>query len=205
MTEPVSHTAEVRKFLFFKDSRPIAPTIDDKITAAVQEIKEQAGGGFAGLLLLSMALNVDDLIKFQPFSDGWNFFLLVLCVLASLGILASHAQATPREFQCGIDGKRTFLTGILSFAATLATVWTIAAAAAGYVFTVQLEQLYETRGIAFLVTSLLTLLGALRAIQERIQWILDLRAEQGHMLPQGPEGETASPKSVPAWFQRPTN
>ncbi|MFM1977170.1 MAG: hypothetical protein RL145_2016 [Pseudomonadota bacterium] len=195
MTEPVSHTAEVRKFLFFKDSRPIAPSIDAKITAAVQEIKEQVGGGFAGLLLLAIALNVDDLIMFQPFSDGWDFFLLVLCVLASLGILASHAQATPREFQCGIDGKRTYLTSILSIAATLATVWTLAAAAAGYVFTVQLEQLYETRGIAFLVTALLTLLSALRSIQERIQWIFDLRAEQGHVPAQGTDGKATGPNA----------
>ncbi len=200
MTEPVSHTAEVRKFLFFKDSRPIAPTNDEKISVAVEEIKEQTGGGFAGVLLLSIALNVDDLIAKQSWSGGWEFFLLVTCVLAGLGIFASLAQSSPRSFRSGIDGKRTFFTSILSGAATLATVWTIASAAAGYVFTVQLEQLYETRGIAFCVTALLVLLSALRAIQERIQWILDLRAEQGHVLAQGAECETASPNAEPVEF-----
>ncbi|MCA3694405.1 hypothetical protein [Aquidulcibacter sp.] len=205
MTEPVSHTAEVRKFLFFKDSRPIAPSIDDKINSAVQEMKEQVGGGFAGLSLLAIALNLDDLIKFQPSIDGWEFFLLAICVLASLGIFASLAQANSRDFQCGIQGKRTHVTSILSSAATLAMIWTFAAAAAGYVFTAQLEQLYETRGTALLVTALLTLLSALRAIQERIQWILDLRAEQGQVSAQRADGEAASPKSGPAWFQRPTN
>jgi hypothetical protein len=203
MTEPVSQTAEARKFLFFKDSRLIGPSIEDKINAAVQEIKEATGSGFSGVVLICISLNQDILIKSQGSSDLWDFFVFGMCALAGIGIFAISNGAQPRRFQSGIPNKLTFTSSVLSSVAAIAAIWTLVAAAGGYIFTEQLAQVYETSGFALLVTALLVLLGALRAIQERIQWILDRRAEQGHVLAQGAESEDTNRESQPAWYQRP--
>jgi hypothetical protein len=61
----------------------------------------------------------------------------------------------------------------------------------------------DARNLALLANAFVMLLWSLRSIQERIQWVLDLRAEQGHVLAQGAESEDTNRESQPAWYQRP--
>ncbi len=205
MTEPVSQTAQVRKFLFFKDSRPIGPTTDDKINAAVQEIKELVGDGFSAAMLLVMAMGM----QVSPSLEGnirlfWELFLTAVWFVAILGMCASGVTAKPRTYQSGIPSKRTYGTNTLLTCLILSLGWACFVGFGSLMLEDQLGYLSDVRGLSILVSSFLTALYVLRAIQERIQWILDLRAEQGLVLPQGADGEAASQKSGPAWFQLPT-
>ncbi|WP_395779809.1 hypothetical protein [Aquidulcibacter sp.] len=204
MTEPVSHTAEVRKFLFFKDSRPIAPSIGDKITATVQEMKEQVGGGFSAVMLLVMAMGM----QVSPNLEGnilmfWELFLTAVWIVAILGMFASGVTAKPRTYQSGIPSKRTYGTGTLLTCLILSLVWACYVGFGSLMFEDQLGYLSNVRGVSFLVASFLTALYVLRSIQERIQWILDLRAEQGLILAQGTDGKDGETDSHSAWIERP--
>ena len=201
MTEPVSHTAEVRKFLFFKDSRSIGPSIDDKITAAVQEIKEQVGGGFGAVMLLVMAMGM----QVSPSLEGnsllfWELLLTAVWIVAILGMAASGVTANRGTYQSGIPSKRTYGTNTLLTCLILSLGWACFVGFGSLMFEDQLGYLSNVRGLSILVSSFLTALYVLRAIQERIQWILDLRAEQGHVLAQGADGEAASPNAEPVEF-----
>lgn len=201
MTEPVSHTAEVRKFLFFKDSRPIAPTIDDKITAAVQEIKDDVGGGFSSVLLFVMAMgalvfpNVEDIILMF-----WQFFLTLVWIVAIFGMVASGMSAKRRIYQSGVPSKQTYGTFALLVCLIFSVGWAFFVGFGSLILGDQLEFLSEVRGISVLVTAFLFALYVLRSIQERIQWILELRAEQGHVLAQRTEGTATGPNAGPVEF-----
>lgn len=205
MTEPVSHTAEVRKFLFFKDSRPIGPSIDDKINSAVQEIIHGVGTGFTSVLLLCIPIGLIPVFGEGPIGDLKNGLLALFYILGALGMLTANRKIGPRLYQSGIPNRRTFVSDALSLVMAVA-------AASAFVLIFELwplngglSQQNDAGKLALLANGFLLLLWSLRMIQERIQWILDLRAEQGQVSAQGADGETASPKSGPAWFQRPTN
>ena len=204
MTEPVSQTAEPRKFLFFKDSRPIGPTIDDKINAAVQEIKEDVGSGFSFVLLLVMAMgaqvfpNVEDIILVF-----WQFFLTLVWIVAIFGMVASGMSAKRRTYQSGVPSKQTYGTFALLACLIVSVGWTFFVGFGSLIFGDQLEYLSKVRGISVLVTPFLFALYVLRSIQERIQWILDLRAEQGLILAQGTDGKDGETDSHSAWIERP--
>ncbi len=201
MTEPVSDTADVRKFLFFKDSRPIAPSIDDKITAAVHEIKEQVGGGFGAVMLLVMAMGM----QASPSLEGnslmfWELFLTAVWIVAILGVAASGVTAARGTYQSGISSKRTYGTNTLLTCLILSLGWACFVGFGSLMFEDQLGYLSDVRGLSILVSSFLTALYVLRSTQERIQWILDLRAERGHVSAQGADGEATGPNAGPVEF-----
>lgn len=205
MTEPVSQTAEVRKFLFFKDSRPIGLGMEDKISAAVEEIKALVGGGFSAVMLLVIAMGM----QVSPSLEGnsrifWELFLTAVWIVAVLGIAASGVTATRGTYQCGIPSKRTYGTNTLLTCLNLSLVWACYVGFGSLMFEDQLGYLSNVRGVSFLVVSFLTALYALRSIQERIQWILDLRAEQGLTLAQSTDGKDGEMDSQSAWIERPT-
>ena len=203
MTEPVSQTAEARKFLFFKDSRPIGPTSDDKISAAVQEIIHGVSMGFTSVFLLCLTLSLIPLFGKGPIGDLRYALLGLIYILASLGMLSANSKIGPRLYQSGIPKRRTYVSDAL---------YVGMAAAAGSAFVLIFEiwrpsgvssQQNDANKFALIAHGFLLLLWSLRMIQERIQWILDLRAEQGHVLGQGAESENTNRGSRPAWYQRP--
>ena len=203
MTEPVSQTAEARKFLFFKDSRPIAPTIDDKITAAVQEIVHAVVIGF--LSVLQMCAPILRIASFgeSPLSDFWDVLLVLVFILAVIGMLTTYSKIGPRPYQSGIPRHRTYVSDALGVGmiVTLGAVFMLMFGL--WRFDAQVDQQNEASYILLLAIAFLMLFWSLCTIQERIQWILDLRAEQGHVLGQGAESENTNRGSQPAWYQRP--
>lgn len=203
MTEPVSQTAEARKFLFFKDSRPIAPSIDDKISAAVQEIIHGVGMGFTSVFLLCLTLSLIPLFGKAPVGDLRYGLLALIYILASLGMLSANSKIGPRLYQSGIPKRRTYVSDAL---------YVGMAAAAGSAFVLIFEiwrpsgvssQQNDANKFALIANGFLLLLWSLRMIQERIQWILDLRAEQGHVLAQGTDGKEGEGDTQSAWIERP--
>ncbi|MCA3696145.1 hypothetical protein [Aquidulcibacter sp.] len=200
MTEPVSHTAEVRKFLFFKDSRPIAPTNDAKITAAVQEIIHGVGMGFTSVFLLCLPLSLIPLFGEGPIGDLRFGLLALIYILASVGMISANSKIGPRLYQSGIPNRRTFVSDALSVVMAVAVASAFVLIFELWPLNGGLSQQNDAGKLALLANGFLLLLWSLRSIQERIQWILDLRAEQGHVLAQGADGEAASPNAEPVEF-----
>jgi hypothetical protein len=203
MTEPVSQTAEARKFLFFKDSRPIGPTIDDKITAAMQEIVHGVGMGFLGVFQICLSINIIASLGESPLFDFGSDLLILVFIVAGIGMLTTISKIGPRPYQSGIPRQRTYgssalLVGMMvilgAFFTLMFGLWR---------FDAQVDQQNDARDILLVANAFLMLLWSLRTIQERIQWVLDLRAEQGHVLGQGAESEDTNRGSQPAWYQRP--
>lgn len=200
MTEPVSHTAEVRKFLFFKDSRPIAPTNDDKITAAVQEIIHGVGMGFTSVFLLCLPLSLIPLFGEGSIGDLRFGLLALIYILASVGMISANSKIGPRLYQSGIPNRRTFVSDALSVVMAVAVASAFVLIFELWPLNGGLSQQNDAGRLALLANGFLLLLWSLRSIQELIQWILDLRAEQGHVLAQRTEGTATGPNAGPVEF-----
>ncbi|MFN8732583.1 MAG: hypothetical protein ACK5ZD_05420 [Hyphomonadaceae bacterium] len=203
MTEPVSQTAEARKFLFFKDSRPIGPTSDDKITAAVQEIVHAVVVGFWSVLQMHVPMLRIASFRESPLSVFWDVLLVLVFIVAFIGMLTTYSKIGRRPYQSGIPRQRTYGSSALlvGMIVTLGAVFMLMFGL--WRFDAQVDQQNDAISILLLAIAFLMLLWSLCTIQERIQWILDLRAEQGHVLGQGAESENTNRGSRPAWYQRP--
>ncbi|OYU52791.1 MAG: hypothetical protein CFE27_05450 [Alphaproteobacteria bacterium PA1] len=203
MTEPVSHTAEARKFLFFKDSRPLGPTIDDKINAAVQEIIHGVSMGFWSVFQFCLPISMIASFRDSPLFDFLSVLLVVVFILAVIGMLTANSKIGPRPYQSGIPRHRTYVSDALGVGMVA-----VVGCAFALVFDLwrpngPLSEQNDASNLALLASAFLMLLWSLRSIQERIQWVLDLRAEQGHMLARGTERDEIDPNAEPAWYQRP--
>jgi hypothetical protein len=203
MTEPVSQTAEARKFLFFKDSRPIGPGIEDKISAAIQEIIYAFSMGFMSLFQIYLPISMIASFRDSPLFDFLSDLLLVVFILAFIGMLTANSKIGPRPYQSGIPRHRTYFSDALG-------VGMVAIVGCAFALISDLwrpngpqSEQNDARNLALLANAFVMLLWSLRSIQERIQWVLDLRAEQGHVLAQGAESEDTNRESQPAWYQRP--
>jgi NADH:ubiquinone oxidoreductase subunit 6 (subunit J) len=203
MTEPVSQTAEARKFLFFKDSRPIGPTSDDKITAAVQEIVHAVVMGFYSVLQMCVPMLRIASFGESPLFDFGDVLLVLVFILAGIGMLTTYSKIGRRPYQSGIPRQRTYGSSALlvGMIVTLGAVFMLMFGL--WRFDAQVDQQNDASYILLLAIAFLMLLWSLCTIQERIQWILDLRAEQGHIVGKGAEREDTNRGSQPAWYQRP--
>ena len=202
MTEPVSQTAEARKFLFFKDSRPIGPTIDDKITAAVQEIVHAVVMGFYSVLQMCVPMLRIASFGESPLFDFGDVLLVLVFIVAGIGMLTTYSKIGRRPYQSGIPRQRTYGSSALlvGMIVTLGTVFMLMFGL--WRFDAQVDQQNDASYILLLAIAFLMLLWSLCTIQERIQWILDLTAEQGHGLAHGNVDDETN-GSRPAWYQRP--
>ena len=203
MTEPVSHTAEVRTFFFFKDSRPIGPTIDAKITAAVQEIVHAVGMGFLSVFQICLPISMIASFGDSPLVNLGSVLLVLVFILAVIGMLTTNSKIGPRPYQSGIPRHRTYGSSALLVGVMVALGAAFTLSFGLWRFDAQVDQQNDASKIALLAGAFLLLLCSLRSIQERIGWIVDLRAEQGHMLAQGTDGDEIDPNAEPAWYQRP--
>jgi hypothetical protein len=203
MTEPVSQTAEARKFLFFKDSRPIGPTTDDKISAAIQEIIHAVVMGFMSLCQIYLPIHRIASFGESPLFDFLSVLLFVVFILAVIGMLTANSKIGPRPYQSGIPRHRTYVSDALGVGMVAVVGCAFALISDLWRPNGPLSEQNDASNLALLANAFVMLLLSLRSIQERIQWILDLRAEQGHVLAQGAESEDTNRESQPAWYQRP--
>jgi hypothetical protein len=203
LSEPVSQTAEARKFLFFKDSRPIGPGIEDKINAAVQEIIHGVSMGFWSVFQFYLPISMIASFRDSPQFDFLSVLLVVVSILAVIGMLTANSKIGPRPYQSGIPRHRTYVSDALGVGMVA-----VVGCAFALIFDLwrpngPLSEQNDASNLALLASAFLMLLWSLRSIQERILWVLDLRAEQGHVLAQGAESEDTNRGSQPAWYQRP--
>jgi hypothetical protein len=203
LTEPVSQTAEAQKILFWTDKRPIAPDVETKITCTIAEIGMtgvQVVGSLMliGFLLLIRAGESEDFSVAQSMSGP---FLIMLAVVLGL-LTGTRAQEWfPRStFQSGIPTDRTRLSRILFVIAITALAgFTVSLLLIGLDLGEQ-SDLYLAELAGLHTVCALASYGS--SIIVRARWILELRAEQGHGLAHGNDGDEST-ASQPALQERP--
>jgi len=190
MTEPVSHTAEVQKILFWTDKRPLAPDVETRITCAIAE----AIGAMAGMasFLVSICLIHNFGVWRQDFSSAdlkaeisiAMMFVAVALIYAIGNNLAKRTGGHNVLFQSGIPAARTRVSRVIKiiFYASLAIfLLELSYDLAGGRFRGGVVDAYFVE--IFVLVALFGLASGISAAQERLNWVLDLRAQQGHKIP----------------------
>jgi hypothetical protein len=203
MTEPVSHLAEARTFLFFKDARPVGPSIDAMITAAIQEIKDAIGLGLLGVILLSLVFKKVSYFLGPHIQEFTDLFRMFVFWIAMFGIIASLSKFKPRLYQSGIPNKRTRFGNALRVCVIIAASWAFLVTFGSLIFGEQLKPFRSQSILAIVVTSSTMFLYAMRFIQDRVEWILDLRAEQGLDFAPAAKGSGSNAGPQPASYGLP--
>ncbi len=203
MTEPVSQTAEAPRFLFWTDKRPIAPDVETKITCAIAEIGMTGAQVVGSLMLIGFPLLIragesEDFSVAQSMAGP----LLIMLALVLGFLTGTRAQEWfPRStFQSGIPTDRTRLSRILFVIAITALAgFTVSLLLIGLDLGEQ-SDLYLAELAGLHTVCALGSYGS--SIIVRARWILQLRAEQGHGLDHGNDGEDTNRGSQSALFQR---
>ena len=203
MTDPVSHLAQARTFLFFKDERPVGPSIDAMITAAVQEIKEAIGLGFFSVILLSLVLKKVSYFLGPHIQDFTGLFRMFVFWIAMFGIISSLNNFKPRLYQSGIPITRTRFGNALRVCVVIAASWAFLVTFGSLIFGEQLKPFRNQSILAVVVTSSTMFLYAMRFIQDRVDWIIDLRAEQGLDFAPAAKGSGSNAGPQPASYGLP--
>jgi hypothetical protein len=215
MTEPVSQETEAQKILFWTDKRPVAPDLETRITCAIAEMGQRAYSA------LVTSISVGIIFQFLPGRGivsslegssfdyfGYALFGPILIIFGSfLSILigpplGDRSDLHMPTYQSGIPQQRTRISRALFLAAALLPI--------GFLIHVLFVSIDLTRlkGPYFAeLLGVFILLGVsshAAAAIERVRWILQLRAEQGHVLAFGEEGEDVNKGSKIPWYRRAT-
>lgn len=193
-----------QKFLFWTDKRPIAPDVETKITCAIAEIGVAAAQVvsslmFIGFLLLIRAGESEDFSSAQ-FMYG-SLLMILASVLSLMTVTGTQEWFARSDFQSGIPTDRTRLSRILFVIAITALAgFTVSLILSvldlgehGDLYLAELAGLHTVCALASYGSSIIV----------KARWILQLRAEQGHGLAHGNDGDETT-KSRPAWHQRST-
>jgi hypothetical protein len=174
------------------------------ITAAIQEIKEAVGAGFGSFFILFIVLRKVSASFGTDVQYLTELFLILMYLIALLGVFAGLRNFKARVYQSGLPLTRTRLSNVLYICVLGAASWAFLVTIGSLIFVEQLKPFREQDRLALLVTSCTMFLYAMRLIQERIEWIIDLRAEQGFDFAAGADGEKSDLASRPAWYRRAT-
>jgi len=192
-----------QKILFWTDKRPIAPDLEIKITCAIAEIGmagvQVVGSlGFIGFLLLFRA-GVSEV--FSSAQSVYGTLLMILAsVLSLMTVTGTQEWFARSDFQSGIPTDRTRLSRILFVIAITALAgFTVSIILVGLDLGEQ-SDLYLAELAGLHTVCVLASYGS--SIIVRARWVLQLRAEQGHGLAHGNDGDETT-ASQPAWYQRP--
>ena len=213
MTEPVSYTAEAPKFLFWTDKRPLAPDLETRITCALAEAISAIVGNSALMMLVYF------IYKFSaerqsingPIPASFFDFPLVLLVLILVLTIALGNYNIKRgwgenvAFQSGIPLARTRVSRWICI--LLCPVMVLGAGA--FIFDMfsgnGRDGFFGSYSVEFLVLVLIFgLSGGIATAQERLSWVLDLRAQQGHAIPFEPHPMAAPIVVENDWWKKPT-
>lgn len=198
-----------QKFLFWTDKRPIAPDVETRTTCAISEIgmgafQVLASLGFIGFMLqLQPELSSADYPVFQSLFGPALIMLaigLMLVIGTHEGFLATRGRIRRPVFQSGIPAKRTRLSNILIWVAACALVGIAVSLLLLILDRVELSDVYLPELVG--LHSVCALAGYALSVIARVRWLLELRGEQGHVLPLDTDGEDTNRGSQPALFQR---
>ena len=212
MTEPVSHKAEAQQILFWTDKRPLAPDVETRITCAIAEAIGAIAGMTAFLMFIGFIYQFG--VRRQNLSstslETSDFSLAIVFVAVALMIvignnLAKRTGGRNVFLQSGIPSARTRVSSLIKiiFYASLA-VFPLAVSydLAGGRFRGGVADVYSVE--IFVLVAIFGLASGISAAQERLSWVLDLRAQQGHAITFKTHPMAAPMTVENDWWKKPT-
>jgi hypothetical protein len=180
-----------QKILFWTDKRPLAPDVETRITCAIAEAISAIVGNSALMILVYFIykFSADRQNINNPVSESFFGFPLVLILV----IVALNIALGNYNFKRGSGQNLAFQSGI-PLTRTRVSRWTsvllcslMALGVSAFVF-----DMFSGNGrngfsgsysVEFLVLGLILGLSAgIATAYERLSWVLDLRAQQGHAI-----------------------
>jgi hypothetical protein len=201
-----------QKILFWTDKRPLAPDVETRITCAIAE----AIGAIAGMaaFLMFIAFIYQSGVRRQNISstslETSDFSIVFVFVAVALMIVIGNnlAKRTGGQnvlLQSGIPPVRTRvsrLIKIVSYASLAVFPLALSYDLAGGRFRGGVVDAYFVE--IFVLVAIFGLASGISAAQERLSWVLDLRAQQGHAITFKTH-PMASPMTVENdWWKKPT-
>ena len=199
-----------QKILFWTDKRPIAPDVETRISCAIAEAIGAIAAMTSFLVFICLVHNFG--VWRQDFSGAnlkaeLSIAMMLVAVVLIYAIGNNLAKRTGGRnvlFQSGIPLARTRVSRFikLMFHATLA-VFLLALV---YSFAVGQHRggIFDTYSVEMMVfAAILGLAAGIAAAQERLSWVLDLRAQQGHKIPLEPHPMETPIVVENDWWKKP--
>lgn len=199
------------KILFWTDKRPLAPDVETRISCAIAEAIGAIAAMTSFLVFICLIHNFGVWRQDLSGADlGAEFAIAMMFVVVALiyaigNSLAKRTGGRNVLLQSGIPLARTRVSRFikLMFHATLA-VFLLALV---YTFAVGRIRggIFDVYSVEIMVfAAIFGIASGISAAQERLSWVLDLRAQQGHKIPLEPHS-TETPMAVENdWQEKPT-
>jgi hypothetical protein len=190
MTEPVSQTAEARKFLFWTDKRPVAPDVETRITCAIADAIAAIVGTPALLIFLYFIYNASSERQNiqNPILDTYGYPVVMLLIIVIQQFLIGNfltkwGSGQNLVFQSGIPRERTrnsrWIAVLLCSVGAIGAVLMIYDLISGNTG----NGLFGSFSVEFFMFVLIFgVSSGIATAHERLSWVLDLRAQQGHAI-----------------------
>ena len=215
MIKTLSQEPSPQKILFWTDKRPVAPDVETRITCAIAE----AGMRAYRMLTVSVAVGIIFQIlpgrgiesslegsSFDYFSHA--FIGIILLILANFLViiigtpLGDRGDLRNPTYQSGIPQQRTRLSRALLVVSMLILICFMIYMIASMINHTRFQDSNIAELVGFYIVLGISSQGA--AVIERVRWVLELRAQQGHVLAFSEEGEEVDTGSRIPWYRRAT-
>ncbi|MCA3694407.1 hypothetical protein [Aquidulcibacter sp.] len=199
------------QILFWTDKRPLAPDVETRISCAIAEAIGTIAAMASFLVFICLIYHFG--VWRQDFSGAdikaeislAMMFVAVALIYAIGNNLAKRTGGRNVLFQSGIPLARTRVSRFIKmmFHATLAVF--LLALVYSYVVGQHRGGIFDTYSVEMMVfAAILGLAAGIAAAQERLGWVLDLRAQQGHHLALEADSDDAIREPSSLQVERPT-
>ena len=215
MSEPVSQDAEAQKILFWTDTRPLAPDVETRITCAIAEMGQRAYNVLGTSLAVGIIFQILPGRGIESSLEGSSFDYfshaligIILLILANFLVifigtpLGDRGDLRNPTYQSGIPQQRTRLSRALLVVSMLILICFMIYMIASMINHTRFQDSNIAELVGLYIVLGISSQGA--AVIERVRWILELRAQQGHVLAFGAEGEVADTGTKIPWYRRAT-
>ena len=134
---------------------------------------------------------------------GNSLYLIAVALILLIGSpIRSKSDFDKPTYQSGIPQQRTQISRALFLAVLLLITCFMACLVLFLIDYARFKNIYFAELLGLTVVFAIGSHGA--AVIERVRWVLELRAEQGHVLAFGEEGEEVETGSRIPWYRRAT-
>jgi hypothetical protein len=202
------HT-DPQKILFWTDKRPIAPDVETRITCAIAEASLIAGYAAAFLLqfgTMFLLVGVGSTTNWDEPISAYTHIAMI-AFLGAAAVVSRHqipkSNGQPLAFRSGIPETRTGVSHFLMIVTSIVFAVWFGGLLANLVGYLQFFDFSENTLSVFGVLFVLSILQDGRRVQELLLWVLDLRAEQGHVIAFEPHPMAAPMTVENDWWKKP--
>ncbi len=193
----------------------MAPDVETRITCAIAEIGQRAYNAlgislFVGVIFMvapgrgvqtSGETSSFEYLLYSLFSNRLHLLAVSLILLMRSPIHGKSDFDKP-TYQSGIPQQLTQISRALFLAVLLLVTCFLVCLVLFLIEYACFKNIYFAELLGLIIVFAISSHAA--AVIERVRWVLELRAEQGHVLDFGEEGEEADTGSRIPWYRRAT-